>query len=63
MKTLSGKESLFMWNASFCLNPLGTPIYLCISGARGRDCVGMNNDEDELRLRHCNYETKSLHSL
>jgi hypothetical protein len=52
MKTLSGEKSLFMWSASFCLNPLSTSVNLCITGAEGRDCVGRNNNE--LRLRHCN---------
>jgi hypothetical protein len=36
---LSGEVSEFMWDASFCVNPLGPPVNLCITGAEGRDCI------------------------
>jgi len=38
LKTLSKKESLLMWGASVCHNPLGTPVNLWTTGAVGQ-CV------------------------
>jgi len=39
MKMLFGKESLLMWGASVCCNPLGPPVNLWTTGTVGQQYV------------------------